>query len=121
MGFILTIANICAGFLLGASALDKLDGEKNVFNKIALALAPFNAIIGGICLVLGLYYAFKPYHLILDLVSIACGFILLTASLSKVPALGGTLVKISNSLMPFKVIIGISALIAGILSLLNII
>lgn len=120
MGLILNIANICAGLLLGASALDKLDGEQNFFNKIAGVLAPFNATIGGTCLALGLFYAFKPHNLIFELVSIACGFVLLAASLSKVPALGGTLVKISNSLAPFKVIIGIAALAIGLLQIFNI-
>ena len=49
---LLTIANIAGGLLLGLATLDKWDGDKNFFNKIAGVLAPFQTLIGGTLVVL---------------------------------------------------------------------
>lgn len=113
---ILMIANISGGLLLGLTTLDKLDGEKNFFNKIAKFLAPFQTAIGlalVICATLSLFN-----NLLYNIASIIGGILLLTHVFSKVPALESMLRKVSDKLMPFKAIIGIGLLAIGILDLL---
>lgn len=116
---IFNLANLAAGLLLGASALDKLDGDANFFHKIAHYLAPFNALIGGTCLALGVLNIFSSGNTIFEIISIASGLLLLSTSLSKIPAIGDFLVRISNSLVPYKVITGIASLIGGLIGILR--
>ncbi|SDS02621.1 hypothetical protein SAMN04515667_1240 [Formosa sp. Hel1_31_208] len=115
IGLLLTIANISGGVLLGLATLDKWDGERNVFNKIAGVLAPFQTVIGGALVVIGLIRIFGGHSVLLNIVSVMGGFLLVTHSVGKVPALGDSLKKLSDKLMPFKAIIGIAILIIGIL------
>lgn len=116
---IFNLANLTAGLLLGASALDKLDGDTDIFNKIARYLAPFNALIGGTCLALGVLNIFSAGNTISELISMASGLLLLSASLSKIPAIGHFLVKISKALAPYKVITGIASLVIGLMGLFS--
>ncbi len=117
MNFILAVANISGGILLALTLLDKWDGDKDYFNKIAKVLAPFQTIIGGVILVFGVLNLLKSGNLIFDIVSIAGGFLLLTHVFGKLPSLKPTLDKISNTLMPFKAIVGIALIVVGILTL----
>lgn len=112
IGFLLTIANITGGILLGLATLDKWDGESNFFNKIAGFLAPFQTVIGGALLVLPILK-----FSVIGIVSILGGILLLTHVFGKVPALETSLRKLSAKLMPFKAIIGIALLVLGILGL----
>lgn len=112
IGFLLTIANITGGILLGLATLDKWDGESNFFNKIAGFLAPFQTIIGGALVVLPILK-----FSVIGIVSILGGILLLTHVFGKVPALETSLRKLSAKLMPFKAIIGIALLVLGILGL----
>lgn len=116
MEFILTLANISGGILLGLSTLDKLDGERNFFNKIAAFLAPFQTLIGGTLVVLALLTFFNT--ILFNAASIIGGILLLTHVFSKVPALEQTLRKLTDKLMPFKAIIGIGLIVIGVLGLL---
>ena len=111
------LANILAGILLGVTALDKLDGESNFFNNIAKKLMPFSLVIGGISLGLGIWYLISFKAFIYPLIAIAGGLLLLTHVVSQIPAVGGTLVKVSKKLMPFKVIIGMTLLIFALIYL----
>lgn len=117
MSLLLDVANISGGVLLGLATLDKWDGESNFFNKIAKVLAPFQTIIGGALVVLGLLSIFGRGHLLFNIASILGGFLLLTHVFSKVPALEDTLKKLSSKLMPFKAIIGIGLIVIGILGI----
>ncbi|WP_034059917.1 hypothetical protein [Lacinutrix jangbogonensis] len=120
MGLLFAIANICGGLLLGLTTLDKWDGEKNFFNKIAGFLAPFQTVIGGVLVVLGLLSVIRSGGLIGAIYSVASilgGLLLLTDVFSKVPALEDALRKISDKLMPFKAIIGICLIVIGLLRL----
>ena len=120
MGTIFDISNICAGILLGVSVLDRWDGSSRFFTKAAGILAPFSTIIGCISLILGVIYIFRPFCTLYDLTGIIAGLTLLSGSLSKVPAIGDFLERMSNALIPFRAAIGIAALVVGILGLLNI-
>jgi len=119
MVLILTIANICGGFLLGLATLDKWDGEHNFFNKIAGVLAPFQTVIGGVLVILSLMRIFGGHNWLFNVVSLVGGFLLLTHVIGKAPAFGDTLKKLSDNLMPFKVLIGIALLVIGLINLFN--
>lgn len=110
--FIFNIGNIAGGILLGLATLDKWDGEHNFFNKIAGVLAPFQTAIGGGLIVLSI----MNFGLI-RIASILGGILLLTHVLGKVPALGGTLQKLSKKLMPYKAIIGIALIVIGLMDI----
>jgi heme A synthase len=120
MSLLLDIANISGGLLLGLATLDRLDGESNFFNKIAGVLAPFQTIIGGALVVLGLLSVFRGHSVIFSIGSIIGGLLLLTHVFGKAPALEKTLRSVSDKLMPFKAIIGIALLVVGVLRLFNI-
>tara|TARA_R110002020_G_scaffold215309_16_gene422469 strand:+ start:42 stop:416 length:375 start_codon:yes stop_codon:yes gene_type:complete len=120
MGTLFDIANICAGILLGITVLDRWDGSSQIFTKAANFLNPFSAIIGGISLILGLIFLFRPFCSLHDITGIVAGLTLLSGSLEKIPAIGDLLEKASGALNPFRAIIGICALVVGILGLFNI-
>lgn len=117
---IFKIGCLCAGVLLGITALDKLDGESNFFNDIAKKLMPFTTIIGGGILGLGIYYLLHFDHMIFNLLAMASGILLLTHVLSQIPKIGDSLVKLSKTLMPFKVIVGVALLVLTVLRFLSI-
>lgn len=116
---LLTIANIAGGLLLGLATLDKWDGEKNFFNKIAGVLAPFQTIIGGALVVLSLLRIMGGHNWIFNIVSLLGGFLLLTHVIGKAPAFQESLLKLSDKLSPFKALIGIALLVIGILNIFN--
>ncbi len=120
MPILYELALICAGILLGLSALEKWDGSTQIFTKLAGGLRPFAAVIGGICLILGIWYLIKPFCFFRDLISILAGLSLLGGSLENQPALNQFFNKASSFLNPYRVIIGITALILGLLGLFNI-
>ncbi|WP_299113002.1 hypothetical protein [uncultured Winogradskyella sp.] len=109
---LLTIANIAGGLLLGLATLDKWDGDRNFFNKIAGYLAPFQTIIGGALVVLSLIRLM--HNPLFNIVSLLGGFLLLTHVIGKAPAFKESLQKLSDKLSPFKAIIGIAILAIGI-------
>ncbi len=119
INLIFEIACICAGILLAITALDRLDGKSNFFNNIAAKLKPFNTVIGFATLIIGVIYLLKIECIIFGAIGIACGLLLLPQQLTNVPGIGSSLLKASNWLMPFKVIIGDAALIIGLLGLFN--
>lgn len=114
---IFTIANLSGGILLGLATLDKWDGERDFFNKIAGVLAPFQTIIGGALVIVGLLNIFRggSISLLMNILSLLGGFLLLTHVLGKAPAFKEVLQKLSIKLMPFKAIIGIALLVIGVL------
>lgn len=119
ISLIFEVACTCAGILLAIAHLDQLDGESTFFVKIANKLRPFNAIIGFATLIIGVLYLFKAGCLIFGIIGILCGLLLLPQQLSKIPGIGDSLFKFSNSLQSYKAIVGDIALILGVLGLLN--
>ena len=110
---LLAIANISGGLLLGLATLDKWDGERDFFNRIAGVLAPFDTVIGLALIILAILEFWDG--LLFNVVSILGGILLLTHVFGKVPALETSLRKLSAKLMPFKAIIGIGLIVIGIL------
>ena len=119
INLIFEIACICAGIMLAITTLDRLDGKSNFFNNIAAKLKTFNTVIGFATLVIGIIYLLKIKCIIFAVVGISCGLLLLPQQLAKIPGIGGFLVKVSNGLSPYKVIVGDIALILGVLGLFN--
>lgn len=114
---IFKIACICAGLLLAVTHLDRIDGESNFFVNLAAKLKPFNVIIGVLTLAIGVIFLLKVKCMIFSIVGIACGLLLLPQQLGNFPLIGNFLVKVSNAIKPYQVIVGDAALILGILSL----
>ena len=112
MELLIIIANISGGILLGLATLDKWDGDKNFFNKIAGVLAPFQTLIGGTLVVISLLRIL--HNPLLNGISLLGGFLLLTHVLGKAPAFKDSLLKLSDKLSPFKALIGIAILAIGI-------
>ncbi|RED43927.1 hypothetical protein DFQ10_104118 [Winogradskyella eximia] len=112
---LLAIANISGGLLLGLATLDKWDGERDFFNRIAGVLAPFDTVIGLALIILAILEFWDG--LLFNVVSILGGILLLTHVFGKVPALETSLRKLSAKLMPFKAIIGIGLIVIGILGI----
>jgi len=83
-------------------------------------LAPFQTIIGGVLVVLGLMSLLGGKSILFSTGSMIGGLLLLTHAFGKVPALEKTLRKVSDKLMPFKAAIGLALLITGVLRLFNI-
>jgi hypothetical protein len=117
LGLLFNLANISGGILLGLTLLDKWDGDKDYFNKIAKVLAPFQTAIGGVLIVLSLFFIIGGNSILLNIVSFLGGFLLLTHVLSKAPSLEDTLLKLSDKLMPFKAGIGVTLIVIGVLGL----
>lgn len=115
ISLLLIIANISGGILLGLATLDKWDGERDFFNKIASFLAPFQTVIGGALVVLPILVFWN--NVLFNIASILGGILLLTHVFGKVPALESSLRKLSDKLMPFKAIIGIGLIVIGILGI----
>lgn len=115
ISLLLSIANISGGILLGLATLDKWDGERDFFNKIAGFLAPFQTVIGGALVVLPILVFWN--NVLFNIASILGGILLLTHVFGKVPALESSLRKLSDKLMPFKAIIGIGLMVIGILGI----
>jgi hypothetical protein len=112
---LLAIANISGGLLLGLATLDKWDGERDFFNRIAGVLAPFDTVIGLALIILAILEFWDG--LLFNVVSILGGILLLTHVFGKVPALETSLRQLSAKLMPFKAIIGIGLIVIGILGI----
>jgi len=77
ISIIISAASITGGILLAMSTLDKWDGDKDFFKKIGAFLTPYNTIIGGALLAIGIIY-FRSRGLLHSGVSIAAGLLLLT-------------------------------------------
>lgn len=111
---------ICAGVLLAINTLTKWDGSTQFFSKFADFLKPFSTVIGGICLILGIWYVVKPFCTFRDIISILAGLTLLGGSLENHPSLHDFFNKAASFLNPYRVIIGLIALLLGVLGLFNI-
>lgn len=117
ISILINFSSIAGGILLAMSTLDKWDGDKDYFKKIGNYLAPYNTIIGGALVTIGILY-FQSRGIIKSLVTLAAGLLLLINVLGKVPVIGDFLMKISKAIAPFQVGIGLAALALGILGLI---
>jgi len=114
---IVEIVNIVAGLILAMGILPNIPAVGKDLEKLAKWLGSFQTIIGIFAIVVGVLY----FSLIQGTVAIAAGLILAMGILSSIPALGKYLVQLAKWLGSFQTIIGVIAIIFGILGLLRII
>lgn len=117
---IFEISLIIAGLLLALAKLDELDGERNFFNKAAAFVTPaktfagFFILTGGIISLIG----FATYAGIVgELIAILAGLLLVGEVVARNIS---SATKAVAFLTPYKIIIGLAALIMGVLLLFNI-
>ncbi|OPY33836.1 MAG: hypothetical protein A4E32_00574 [Methanomassiliicoccales archaeon PtaU1.Bin124] len=113
MDTLVAVMNIIGGLVLCVGILAAIPAVGKSMEKLGKFLGGFQVIIGIIALVLGLLNLGNIGGIILLLV----GIILLTGVFYVIPALGKWLEKAGKFLGGFQTIIGIIALILGILGL----
>jgi hypothetical protein len=112
---IVEIVNIVAGLVLAMGILPSIPAVGKSLVKVAKWLGRFQTIIGVIAIIVGILYLFS----LQAIVAIIAGLILAMGILTSIPAIGGSLVKVAKWLGGFQTIIGVIALIIGILGLLG--
>jgi hypothetical protein len=111
---ITAIMNIIGGLVLCAGIIVALPVLGGFLEKAGKFLGGFQVIIGIIMIILGLLDIFSLQGIVAFLV----GVILLTGVFHVIPALGVYLEKFGKWLGGFQTIIGVIAIIVGILGLL---
>lgn len=118
---IFDFANILGGILLGTAMLSSQKSIGDAVAKVSNTLAEYKSIIGGIALVLGTFLlVLRPGCAIHDIIGMLAGITLLGAKLNDVPGAGPYLVKVADWFEPHQNYLGIAAIVAGVLGLLNI-
>ncbi|HIH72270.1 MAG: hypothetical protein PWP49_1341 [Thermococcaceae archaeon] len=107
------IVNIIAGLVLAMGILPSIPAIGKDLHKLAVWIGRFQTIIGIIAVILGIL------HLGLQgIVAIVAGLVLMTGILPSIPAIGKDLEKLAKWLGGFQTLIGIIAIIVGIMGLL---
>lgn len=113
---IVELTNIVAGLILAIGILPALPAVGRSLEKAAKWLGRFQTIIGIIAITVGILF----FSLIQGTVAIIGGLILAMGILSSIPALGKHLKKLAQWLGGFQTIIGVIAIVVGVLGLLGI-
>lgn len=100
---------ILAGILLLADSLGKFQG----MDALVRNLRPYQTIIGVVALIWGVFHIFS----LLGIVMILAGVILGANALVTVPRVGDDFSGAAKALAPFGVIIGVAALVFGLMRL----
>ncbi len=117
MAGIVEILNIIAGLILAMGILPSIPAMGKSLEKVAKWLGRFQTIIGIVAIVVGIVF----FSLIQGTVAIVAGLILAMGILASIPALGKYLVKLAKWLGGFQTIIGVIAIIVGVLGLVGMI
>jgi len=104
-----TIVAILAGLLLISPIIRSGSAGSDFIGK----LAPFDAVIGVIALVIGVL----NFMSLTGLVLIAAGLVLGSSALAQVPAVGKHLQRAGDAIRPFRIAIGVVVLVIGVLAL----
>lgn len=115
MAGIVEIMNIIAGLVLAMGILPSIPAIGDSLEKVAKWLGRFQTIIGIVAIVVGILF----YSLLQGTVAIISGLILAMGILGSIPALGKYLVQLAKWLGGFQTVIGIIAIIFGILGLVG--
>ena len=109
---IVEIVNIIAGLVLAAGIVTSLPAVGPSIGKVARWLGGFQTIIGIVAIIVGiLYFGLQ------GIVAIIAGLILALGILPSIPAVGKSIEKLAKWLGRFQTIIGIIALVIGIIGL----
>jgi membrane protein HdeD len=116
---VLPILNIIAGLILAMGILTTIPALGESLGKIAKWLGRFQTIIGVIMIVLAIWFVLDSSRISLqEVVALVAGLILAMGVLPSIPALGKSLEKLAKWLGGFQTIIGLIAIIVGILGLI---
>jgi len=111
----LALVNILAGLILAIGILPAIPALGKYLEKLSKWLGRFQTIIGIIAIILALIWW---EDLRQSVVALIAGLILITGILPSIPALGKHLEKLAKWLGGFQTIIGVIAIIVGIIGLL---
>ncbi|MEM2943178.1 MAG: hypothetical protein QXN93_02700 [Methanomassiliicoccales archaeon] len=115
MSLVLGAINIIAGLILAMGILNSIPALGKHLEKLAKWLGRFQTIIGIIAIIVAIIWWGS---LLGSIVAIIAGLVLLTGILPSIPVFGKHLEKLAKWLGRFQTIIGIIAIIVGILELL---
>lgn len=116
---VLPILNIIAGLILAMGILITIPALGEGLGKIAKWLGRFQTIIGVIMIVLAIWFVLDSGRISLqEAIALVAGLILAMGILPSIPALGKSLEKLAKWLGGFQTIIGLIAIIVGILGLI---
>ena len=116
MQLIVEIVNIVTGLILAMGILPNIPAVGKDLERLAKWLGSFQTVIGIVAIVVGILF----FSLLQGTVAIAAGLILSIGILSSIPALGKYLVQLAKWLGSFQTIIGVIAILFGVLGLLRI-
>jgi len=113
MGMI-EIVNIIAGLVLAMGILPNIPAIGKDLHKVAVWIGRFQTIVGIIAVILGILNIGS----LQGIVAIIAGLVLIAGILPSIPAIGKDLAKLVKWLGGFQTLIGIIAIIVGILGLI---
>ena len=113
--WILGLTLILAGLILAMGILTSIPALGKHLEKLAKWLGRFQTIIGIVAIILAIVYW---GDLLFSLFALISGLVLLTGILPSIPAVGKYLEKLAKWLGRFQTIIGVVAIIVGILAIL---
>jgi len=112
---------ILSGILLGTTMLSNQKSIGESITSLSKKIVPYQFTLGSLALILGIFLLIaRPGCAIHDVVGMLAGLTLLGSKLNDVPVVGNVLTDASNWLSNYKDMIGIAAIVIGILGLLNI-
>ena len=114
------VMNIIGGLVLCAGILGAVPAMGKHIERLGKFLGSFQTIIGIIAIIVAILY-WNETPILQAAFGIIVGLILIAGILEAIPAMGKHLAKLAKWLGSFQTIIGIIALIIGILGLLNMI
>lgn len=118
MGLLLSLLNIIAGLILAMGILTSIPTLGTSLEKLAKWLGRFQTIIGVVMIILAIWFMINGID-IQEIVALIAGLILAMGILPSIPAFGKSLEKLAKWLGRFQTIIGVIAIIAGIIGLLG--
>ena len=119
MSLIFSCVMIGAGLILGVSVFGKLQRVGDTLEDASTWLNRYRATLGLACLVLGGLLLFRHGHFLAEVIGILAGLLLLGGRLTEVPGVGDELHQLSRRLIPSEAIIGVAAVVIGLLGILS--
>jgi cytochrome c biogenesis protein CcdA len=116
MALLMGLMLIFGGLILAMGILTSIPALGKYLEKLAKWLGRFQTIIGVVLIILAIWWMLSGIGLT-EIVALIAGLVLAMGILPSIPALGKSLEKVAKWLGRFQTIIGIVAIIVGILAL----
>ncbi|HNX47444.1 MAG TPA: hypothetical protein PLC39_03065 [Methanomassiliicoccales archaeon] len=117
MALLMGLMLIFGGLILAMGILTSIPALGKYLEKLAKWLGRFQTIIGVVLIILAIWWMLSGIGLT-EIVALIAGLVLAMGILSSIPALGKSLEKVAKWLGRFQTIIGVIAIIVGILAIL---